>query len=185
VQFVERADIDPIYFKKSYYLVPEETGIKAYNLLRKALEDESKVGVAKVSFRDKEHLSTLRFRGKTFILETMYWPDEIRADDFEELDKKVTVRPQEVEMARSLIENLTEPWAPEQFTDEYREALQKIVDAKVKGEEIEIAEPEAPSKVLDLMQALKASVDAVKKDAEAEAAPAKKKPAPKKKAAAG
>jgi DNA end-binding protein Ku len=115
----------------------------------------------------------------------MYWPDEIRADDFEELDKKVTVRPQEVEMARSLIENLTEPWAPEQFTDEYREALQKIVDAKVKGEEIEIAEPEAPSKVLDLMQALKASVDAVKKDAEAEAAPAKKKPAPKKKAAAG
>jgi DNA end-binding protein Ku len=185
VQFVERADIDPIYFKKSYYLVPDETGIKAYSLLRKALEDESKVGVAKVSFRDKEHLATLRFRGKTFILETMYWPDEIRADDFEELDKKVTVRPQEVEMARSLIENLTEPWAPEQFTDEYREALQKIVDAKVKGEEIEIAEPEAPSKVLDLMQALKASVDAVKKDAEAEAEPAKKKAAPKKKAAAG
>lgn len=184
VQFVELADIDPIYFKKSYYLVPDETGVKAYSLLRKALEDESKVGVAKVSFRDKEHLATLRFRGKTFILETMYWPDEIRADDFEELDKKVTVRPQEVEMARSLIESLTEPWAPEQFKDDYREALQRIVDAKVKGEEIEIAEPEAPSKVLDLMQALKASVDAVKKDSAEEAKAAKKKLAPKKKAAA-
>ncbi|MEX1047406.1 MAG: Ku protein [Actinomycetota bacterium] len=180
-QFVELQEIDPIYFKKSYYLVPDETGIKAYNLLRKALEDESKVGVAKVSFRDKEHLAALRFRDKTFILETMYWPDEIRAADFEELDKEVDVRPQEVQMAKSLIENLSEPFNPEAYEDEYRVALQKIVDAKVKGEEIEVVETEAPSKVVDLMEALKASVEAVKEK------PAdKKKPAPrKKKAAAG
>lgn len=178
-QFVELQEIDPIYFKKSYYLVPDETGIKAYNLLRKALEDESKVGVAKVSFRDKEHLAALRFRDKTFILETMYWPDEIRAADFEELDKEVDVRPQEVQMAKSLIENLSEPFNPEAYEDEYRVALQKIVDAKVKGEEIEVVETEAPSKVVDLMEALKASVEAVKEK------PAdKKKPSPKKKKAA-
>ena len=183
VQFIELEEIDPIYYKKSYYLVPEETGIKAYNLLRRALVDESKVGIAKVSFRDKEHLAALRFRGKTFVLETMYWPDEIRADEFEELDKKVDVRDQEVQMAQSLIDNLSEPWAPDRFKDEYREALLEIVDKKAKGETIEAPEEAAPSKVVDLMEALKASVEAVKKETK----PVKKKPAakPKKKAAAG
>ncbi|MEX0991626.1 MAG: Ku protein [Actinomycetota bacterium] len=202
VQFIDLDEIDPIYFKKSYYLVPDEMGIKAYNLLRKALTEENKVGIAKVSFRDKEHLAALRFRDKTFVLETMYWPDEIRADDFEEFDKKVTIRPQEVQMAQSLIENLTEAWNPEAFTDAYREALMKIVEAKVEGKEIELVEQEAPSKVLDLMEALKASVEAVKKDAKpakptkptkpnkpATSAAKKKSPkraaAPKKKAAAG
>ncbi len=193
VQFIDLDEIDPIYFKKSYYLVPDEMGIKPYNLLRKALTEESKVGIAKVSFRDKEHLAALRFRDKTFVLETMYWPDEIRADDFEEFDAKVTIRPQEVQMAQSLIENLTEPWDPEAFTDAYREALMKIVEAKAEGRELEPVEAETPAKVLDLMEALKASVEAVKKDAKPAKSAAKKKPgtgkkkaaAPKKKAAAG
>jgi len=180
VQFVDLEEIDPMFFKKSYYLVPEETGVKAYSLLRKALSEDGKVGIAKVSFRDKEHLAALRFRGKTFVLETMYWPDELRADDFEELDKKVTVRPQEVQMARSLIDNLSESWNPEAFTDEYREALLKIVAAKESGEVIEAPQIEQSSKVVDLMEALKASVEAVKK----ESAAAKKKPATKKKKAA-
>jgi DNA end-binding protein Ku len=189
-QFVDLDEIDPVLYKKSYYLVPDETGAKAYSLLREAMSQDRKVGVAKVSFRDKEHLATLRFVDKVLVLETMYWPDEIRADDFEELDKKVTVRPQEVQMAQSLIENLTEAWNPEAFSDSYREALMKIVDAKVTGEQIEVASEEAPSKVLDLMEALKASVAAVKKEAEPSKPAAKKrttkKPAaPKKKAAAG
>lgn len=203
VQFVELDEIDPIYFKKSYFLVPEETGVKAYALLREALADQGKVGVAKVSFRDKEHLATLRFRGDAFVLETMYWPDEIRADDFEELDTHVEVREQEVQMAQSLIESLSEPWNPLLYNDDYREALLKIVEAKADGQTIEVAEEEAPAKVLDLMAALKASVAAVKKDPTA-VAPAKpkskpkagsgssakktaaeKKAAPKKKAAAG
>lgn len=180
VQFVDLEEIDPMFFKKSYYLVPEETGVKAYSLLRKALSEDGKVGIAKVSFRDKEHLAALRFRGKTFVLETMYWPDELRADDFEELDKKVTVRPQEVQMARSLIDNLSESWNPEAFTDEYREALLKIVAAKESGEVIEAPQIEQSSKVVDLMEALKASVEAVKK----ESAATKKKPAARKKKAA-
>ncbi|MFL5799546.1 MAG: Ku protein [Actinomycetota bacterium] len=163
VQFVDLSEIDPIYYKKTYYLVPEETGVKAYTLLREAMSDSSKVGIAKVSFRDREHLAALRFKDEVFVLETMFWPDEIREAEFEELQQPVKLRPQEVQMAQALIENLTEDWQPEQFKDEYREALMEIVDKKAAGEEIVVAEPEEEAKVVDLMEALKASVDAAKK----------------------
>jgi DNA end-binding protein Ku len=165
VQFVELEDIDPVYFKKSYYLVPEETGIKAYVLLRKAMSEDGRVGIAKVSFRDKEHLAALRFKDDVLVLETMFWPDEIRVADFEELEKTVKVRDQEVQMAKSLIDNLTEDFNPEEFKDEYREALLGIVEKKVAGEEIEVVEAAEPTKVVDLMEALKASVEATKKKA--------------------
>jgi DNA end-binding protein Ku len=197
-QFVDLDEIDPVLFKKSYYLVPDETGAKAYALLRRALTEENKVGVAKVSFRDKEHLAALRFKDDVFVLETMYWPDEIRAADFETIDTGQKVRPQEVEMAKTLIENLTEPWNPEAFKDEYREALLEIVEKKIAGEEIEVVPEATPSKVVDLMEALKASVEAAKKKTPPVAAKrstakrstakkptAKKAAAPKKKAAAG
>ena len=161
-QFVELEEIDPIYYKKTYYLVPEETGAKAYALLRRALQDEQKVGIAKVSFRDKEHLAALRFKDDAFVLETMYWPDEIRAADFDTIHEDGKVRDQELDMARSLIANLTEAWNPEAFRDEYREALLEIVEKKVAGEEIEVAPEAAPTRVVDLMEALKASVEAVK-----------------------
>jgi DNA end-binding protein Ku len=181
VQFVDLEEIDPMLYKKSYYLVPEETGAKAYALLREALVQENKVGVAKVSFRDKEHLAALRFKDDAFVLETMYWPDEIRAVDFGGVDVEAKVRPQELEMAKTLIENLTSEWAPEQFTDEYRAALMRIVEAKIAGEEIEVVEVEPTAKVVDLMEALKASVAAAKKEP---AAPAKSKAAAAKKPAA-
>jgi DNA end-binding protein Ku len=163
-QFVDLAEIDPIYFKKSYYLVPDETGIKAYTLLREAMSGDGKVGIAKVSFRDKEHLAALRFKDEVFVLETMYWPDEIRAAEFEELEKGVRVRPQEVQMAQTLIENLTDEWNPQEFRDEYREALIGIVEKKVAGEEITVQPEAEPTKVVDLMEALKASVEAAKKE---------------------
>jgi DNA end-binding protein Ku len=162
-QFVDLDEIDPILFKKSYYLVPDETGAKAYALLRKALAEEGKVGIAKVSFRDKEHLAALRFKDKVFVLETMYWPDEIRAAELETVDSDSKVRGQEVEMAKSLIENLTEPWNPDAFKDEYREALLGIVEKKMAGEPIEVPTEAPAAKVVDLMEALKASVEAAKK----------------------
>jgi DNA end-binding protein Ku len=174
VQFVDLADIDPIYYKKSYYLVPEETGLKAYTLLRRAMEEDGRVAIAKVAFREKEHLAALRFKDNVFVLETMYWPDEIRAADFDILDKSVQVRENEVQMAMSLIDNLTEPFKPEKFKDEYREALLEIVEKKVAGEEIEVVPEPEPTKVVDLMEALKASVEQTKKKA-----------APKKAAAGG
>ncbi|HJV04835.1 MAG TPA: Ku protein [Actinomycetota bacterium] len=168
-QFVDISEIDPVYFKKSYYLAPEETGVKAYTLLKEALREGAKVGIAKVSFRDKEHLAAIRLMDEVVVLDTMYWPDEIRAAEFEELDQDVKIRPQEVQMAESLIENLTDEWDPTRYRDEYREALLEIVEKKVAGEEIEIVEPPEETKVVDLMEALKASVEQTKK------APAKKK----------
>lgn len=162
-QFVELDEIDPILFKKSYYLVPEETGAKAYALLRKALSEENKVGIAKVSFRDKEHLAALRFKDDVFVLETMYWPDEIRAAEFDTLDAEEKVRANEVDMAKTLIQNLTEPWKPEAYKDEYREALMDIVERKAAGQPIETPAAAAPARVVDLMDALKASVEAAKK----------------------
>ena len=189
-QFVDLEEIDPMQYKKSYYLVPEETGAKAYALLREALNRSGKVGIAKVSFRDKEHLAALRFRDEAFVLETMYWPDEIREADFGGVDVSAKIRPNELEMAQTLIDNLTADWDPAEFKDEYREAMLRIVEAKINGEEIEIVEAAPTAKVVDLMEALKASVAAAKKEPKAESGPKKKaakktsakKPAPRKKA---
>ncbi len=175
-QFVHLDEIDPVLYKKSYYLLPEETGAKAYALLREALSQDNKVGIAKVSFRDKEHLAALRFRDDAFVLETMYWPDEIREADFGGVNVDAKVRSQELEMARQLIDNLTSDWNPEAYTDEYREALLKIVEAKIAGEEIELVAAEPTAKVVDLMEALKASVAAAKKKASDEGPESRPRP---------
>ena len=185
VQFVDLEEIDPIYFQKSYYLVPEDTGIKAYSLLRRAMEEDGRVAIAKIAFRDKEHLAALRFKDDVFVLETMFWPDEIRATDFEVLDKKVTIRAQEVQMAKSLIDNLTQEFKPDEFHDEYREALLGIVEKKVAGEEVEVLQEPEPTKVVDLMEALKASVEKTKKAASASSGSKRKTATRAKKAAAG
>jgi len=186
-QFVDLEEIDPMLYKKSYYLIPEETGAKAYALLREAMNQENKVGVAKVSFRDKEHLAALRFTDEAFVLETMYWPDEIREAEFGDVDVDIKVRANELEMAKSLIASLTADWHPEEFTDEYREGLLAIVEAKIEGKEIEVVEAEPTAKVVDLMEALKASVAAAKKQVDepeakkaTSAKPAAKKAAAKK-----
>src|SRR5919201_3352455 len=159
-RFVPADDIDPIYFQKSYYVVPEPTGVKAYHLLREAMNDgggEQVVALAKVAFRDKEHLATLRLRDNVFVLETMYWPDELREASFAELEESASIRPQELKMARSLIDSLTDEFDPTEFHDEYRAALEELVRKKIEGEEITLAPAEEPSKVVDLMEALRAS----------------------------
>jgi DNA end-binding protein Ku len=173
-QFVDLSEIDPVLYKKSYYLVPDETGAKAYALLRRALTEENKVGIAKVSFRDKEHLAALRFKGDVFVLETMYWPDEIREAAFDTLGRDEDIRPNEIRMAKQLIESLTEPWDPTRYRDEYREALLELVEKKLAGEPIEAPEEVPPARIVDLMAALKASVEAAKARMPAEGAAAKR-----------
>jgi len=184
VRFVDIDQIDPVLFKKSYYLIPDQTGAKAYALLREAMSHDDRVGIAKVSFRDKEHLAALRFKDDTFVLETMYWPDEVREAEFGDVDVTVDVSDQELAMAQQLIESLTGEWAPGEFADDYREALLRIVEAKLNGQEIEVVEAEPTAKVVDLMEALKASVAAAKKQVgddagDSKAAPAKKAAAKK------
>jgi DNA end-binding protein Ku len=165
VSFVPLEQIDPIYFNKTYYVAPEAAGLKAYRLLADALEAEGQVGVAKVALRDKEHLATVRLKDDVFVLETMHWPDEIREPEFEELEKRVKVQDSEVKMARQLIQQLSDEFKPEEFADEYRTKLEELVEKKVEGEEITFAPApeEEPTKVVDLMEALKASVAEAKK----------------------
>jgi DNA end-binding protein Ku len=189
VAFVPLQDIDPIYFNKTYYVAPEASGIKAYQLLTEALEAEGKVGVAKVALRDKEHLATVRLKDGMFVLETMYWPDEIRPAEFEELNKKARVSDAEVKMARQLVQQLSTEFQPEEFEDEYRVRLEELVEKKVEGQEIAVAAApeEEPTKVVDLMEALKASVADAKKRKSSSgdgAATTSKKKTTRKKAAA-
>jgi DNA end-binding protein Ku len=193
--FVPLEQVDPIYFAKSYYLEPDKTATKPYVLLRNALEQADSVALVKVAIRTRETLATLRVRDGVLVLETMVWPDEVRTPDFAFLDEDVTVRPQELAMAESLIESMSGDFDPEQYHDDYREALQQVIEAKVEGREVveqPVEEEEETGSVVDLMAALRASVDAAKKSrgeapAAAQKAPAKKaaaKKAPAKKAAA-
>jgi DNA end-binding protein Ku len=184
LQFVPADQIDPIYYNKSYYLEPEKTAVKPYLLLRDALEESEMVGLVKVAIRNREQLATLRVRDGVIVLGTMIWPDEVRAADFGFLDEDVELRPQEQAMARSLVESMAGEFEPEEYTDEYRTALQTVIDAKVEGREIIEAEEPQPSagNVVDLMSALRASVEAAKKS-RGEAPAAEKAPAPAKKAA--
>jgi DNA end-binding protein Ku len=161
LEFVPAEQVDPILYNKAYYLEPEGVSSKPYVLLRDALTDSDRVAIVKVALRQREQLATLRVREGVLVLNTMLWPDEIRAANFNFLDDNITVRPQELQMAASLIESMAGDFKPEEFTDEYRSALQKVIDAKVSGKEI-IAAPaveEAPSGAIDLMAALRASVD--------------------------
>jgi DNA end-binding protein Ku len=162
VSFVPLEEIDPVYFQKPYYVAPEPSGVKAYKLLEKAMNESGRIGIAKVTLREKERLATLRVRDGIFILETMNWPDEIREPDFAELDKNVDIRPQELAMAKSLIENLSDTFQPDQFHDTYRERLEAAVEAKIEGQQVAVEPTKEPTQILDLMEALKASVEATK-----------------------
>lgn len=179
LQFVPEEQIDPIYYSKSYYLEPEANAIKPYVLLRDALVDSDTVGLVKVAIRNREQLATLRVREGVIVLHTMIWPDEVRAADFGFLDQDVELRSQERQMATSLVESMTGDFEPDQYHDQYREALQAVIEAKVEGREIVEPEEQQPAagNVVDLMSALRASVDAAKKGRSQPAAgtaPAKK-----------
>jgi len=162
IQFVDESEIDPLMYKKSYYLAPEKTGVKAYRILQEALEDKGRVGIAKVSIREKQQLATLRSKDGVLVMETMYWPDEIREGEFEELGANIEVRPEEVQMAATIIDNLTRPFDDSEFEDKTRHVIEELARKKIEGEEIVAPSSPEPTKVVDLLEALKASVEATK-----------------------
>jgi DNA end-binding protein Ku len=164
VNFSPMEQIDPVYYDKTYYISPQEGGSKAYRLLTRALEDEGLTGVCKVAIREKEHLAAIRVKDGRLALQTMHWPEEIREAEAERHEsKRVQVRDNEVKMARQLVKQLTEDFDPDQFEDEYASALKELARKKVKGEEITEVEPEEePSEVVDLLEALKRSVESAK-----------------------
>lgn len=164
IQFSSSDQVDPVHFQKSYYLIPDPVGVKAYALLREAMNRSGKIAVAKVVLRQKEHLVLLRPYGDTFIMETMFYPDEIRQPSFEELERQVEVKTEELSMAESLIDGLTKDFSPEEFHDRYREALLKTIEQKIAGEEVFAPQVAEQAKVIDLMSALRASVEQMKGD---------------------
>ena len=165
LQFVPLEQVDPIYFAKSYYLEPDKSGVKPYVLLRDALEQSGRVALVKVALRNRESLATLRVRDGVFVLETMLWPDEVRRPDFAFLEEQVEVRSQELAMAGSLIETLSGEFDPSAYKDSYREALEAVIEAKIAGREVVQPSDTQPTvgTVVDLMAALRASVEAAKK----------------------
>jgi DNA end-binding protein Ku len=166
LHFSPASEVDPILFGKSYYLEPDRTGAKAYVLLRDALERSGKVAVTRVALRQRESLAVLRVRDGVFVLETLLWPDEIRKPDFEFLGEDIEVRSQELRMAASLIDTMTEDFDPSNHHDSYREALEAVVQAKVEGREVVQPKVGKPSDegATDLAEALRASVEAAKKE---------------------
>lgn len=169
LSFVPAEQIDPLLLDKAYFADPT-TDPKPYVLLRDTLIKTDKVAVVKIALRQRERLATLRAQGDVLVLQTLLWPDEVRVPDFTFMETEVAVRAQESAMATSYVEALSEDFAPEQFRDNYREALTELVDAKVAGREItRPAEETGTGNVLDLMEALRASVDAAKKERIAEA----------------
>jgi DNA end-binding protein Ku len=162
--FVEASEIDPVYFEKSYFLEPTDVGAKPFSLLKRALEETDRVALARVTIRTRERLATLRAYEDALILETMYWPDEIRSTGALDLPEgsEAAVRPKELEMARSLVNSLADKFRPESYTDAYRAALEQLIERKMRGETRNAKRRKAEPKVIDLMEALKASVESAK-----------------------
>ncbi len=184
VDFIQISEVDPIYYDKTYYLWPEKGGEKPYLILRNAMRQTGKAAVAKIAMREREHLCVLRLVGNALSVSMMYFADEIRGTQelgIAELEQNVQVRPEEMDMAVKLVDNLSDTFTPEKYHDAYREELMGLIRAKVEGEQVVQAEapaPEVSGNVIDLMERLRQSVEATRKKDSKKPAPRKKKAAP-------
>jgi DNA end-binding protein Ku len=203
-KFVPSDQIDPLLFEKSYYLEPEKTGAKPYALLRQALRDGDRMAVVTVAIRNRTSIAVLRVRetenGDVIVLQTMMWPDEVRTPDFSvDVDDLGEIKDSEVKMAQMLVETLAGDFDASDFSDDYAEAVEAVVKAKIEGGEVQRTETttKGSGEVVDLLAALQRSVQAAKKsrgetvdesdssagaDADADADAAEEKPAPRKRA---
>jgi DNA end-binding protein Ku len=181
--FVSIEEIDPLYFRKGYYLLPQDGAEKPYRLLAKALEETGRVAIAKIVIRNKQHLACIRPVDDTLVLETMYYADEVRRP---EAAPTPQVRSAEVDMAKTLIENLAAKWDPEKYHDRYRNELLDLLQKKAEGEPLPERQQETGGEVVDLMEALRQSVQATKRrraSSGREKSAARKKTSSRKKAA--
>ncbi|MBM7094533.1 Ku protein [Bacillus sp. H-16] len=177
LDFVDLNEIDPIYFDKSYFLSPNEGGTKAYVLLRQALEESGKIGVAKIMIRAKEHLAVLRVYKNTLLMETIHFPDEVRAaDQVPGIPEENDLSKKEVTTAKMLIDQLTTTFEPEKYTDEYRQEFMKLIETKRNGKDVVTArKPKLDtSNVTNLMDALQESIENTKKTKKKSAASKKR-----------
>ncbi len=166
VEFVPVDQVDPIMFDKSYYLEPDSKSIKSYALLRKTLEDTDRVAIVQFALRQKTRLGALRVRGDVLVLQGLLWNDEVREAAFPSLSESVRISKQELEMSKALVKSFESDFTPEDFSDDYQEQLKQLIQAKLeKGDALDTEETfgereeEDGGEVLDLMEALRRSVE--------------------------
>ncbi|SMX65537.1 DNA end-binding protein Ku [Brevibacterium iodinum ATCC 49514] len=168
LQFVPSDEIDPIMLEKSYFLEPTSKTPKAYLLLRQTLEDTERTAIVKLTLRTRTRLAVLRVCGKVLMIQTLRWADEIRDVDFKGVNSKAKISGKELEMSKKLVESYSEDFTPEEFSDDYQVELRKLIDAKIEsGESFDVektfaeddAEEGSEGDVIDLMEALRKSVD--------------------------
>ncbi len=168
VEFVPSDQVDPMLMDKTYYLEPDGKAAKPYALLREALGRTERMALVKVALRQRETLAVLRVRDKVIVLQTLLWPDEVREADFPVLQEDIDLRPQETTMAESLVESLAADFEPDRFEDEYKHAMEQLVEAKLDGDDAsELLRPDTDESdeeadVVDLVAALRASVEKAK-----------------------
>jgi len=193
VEFVPSEQVDPIMFDRSYFLEPDKGAAKPYALLRRALEDTDRTAIAQFSLRQKTRLGALRSQGKVLMLQSLLWDDEVREADFPSLKEDTRVSPQELKMAMSLVDNMATDFSPDKFSDEYQDQLRQLIAVKLeKGDALDTAatfgEPEEDQadrgEVVDLLEALRRSVEQNRATPKAAASGRPAKKAPAKKAAA-
>jgi DNA end-binding protein Ku len=180
VEFVPNEQIDPIMFDRSYFLEPDSKSNKAYALLRRTLEESERTAIVHFALRQKTRLGALRVRGDVLMLQSLLWDDEVREAKFPALDERVRLSAKELEMSHALVESFESDFTPEKFSDDYQIELRQLIDAKLKkGDAVSTEETfgeqpdEDGGEVLDLMEALRRSVESSRSSA-------KKKPAAKK-----
>ena len=161
--FVPADQIDPLLFDKSYYLEPASTSTKAYVLLCRTLEQTDRIAIVNFALRQKTRLAALRVRDDVLVIQTLLWPDEVRAAEFPSLDEDVTIKPAELKMAGMLVDSFAGDFQPEDYTDEYRVELEQLIEAKLEGGEAfpapEAKEEGEDAEVVDLLAALQRSVE--------------------------
>ena len=166
--FVPADQIDPLYYDKSYYLEPASTSTKAYVLLLRTLEQTDRIAIVNFALRQKTRLAAMRVRDDVLVIQTLLWPDEVRAAEFPSLDEPVTIKPAELKMAAMLVDTFADDFRPEDYTDEYRVELQQLIEAKLEGGEAfptpEKEEEGEDAEVVDLLAALQRSVERHKGD---------------------
>ena len=159
LDFVNLAEIDPIYFIKTYYLSPQDTGEKAYNLLREAMNQSERIAIAKITIRDKQSMAAVRVYQNLLVMETIFYPDEVRdIVQVPNIPEAGKADEKELSMATQLIDNLTTAFDPGKYTDEYRKELLELIHKKIEGDEVILQEKAPRQNVIDLMQALQESV---------------------------
>ncbi len=165
LEFVPSEQLDPVLFDRSYYLEPDGKSVKAYVLLRRTLEKTDRTAIVHFALREKTRLAALRVRDNVLMVQTLLWPDEVRAADFPALSGQVDVSAGELKMASTLVDSISGDFRPEKFTDEYRQQLEQLIDAKLEGEEAFPTEKagtsgdSADADVVDLLAALRSSVE--------------------------